>query len=251
MSQTDPGSSDDNSSLKGLCPQRLESPGGAKTRERPLPRYVKPAHEKKSGEGRSATSSSGHSLASQMSSLRLTGGSSSSSRDTLEVVYEVSSDGIKIITQDYVHFCSQESDEDTNSVFSNDDDLAQLIHNNNNNNDDATEELNSKSALIASSPSCCRDSVLNEDEWRALKKDLDNSCVLIRKLTSKEGLKGGSTSSRTPGGVLDGVGETVQIYPLAGAFLGSCLGGPVGFLAGVKIGGLAAVGGGILGEIEQ
>ena len=107
-----------------------------------------------------------------------------------------------------------------------------------------------KSALIASSPSCCRDSVLNEDEWRALKKDLDNSCVLIRKLTSKEGLKGGSTSSRTPGGVLDGVGETVQIYPLAGAFLGSCLGGPVGFLAGVKIGGLAAVGGGILGEIE-
>ena len=135
-------------------------------------------------------------------------------------------------------------------MFSNDDDLAQLIHNNNN--DDATEELNSKSALIASSPSCCLDSVLNEDEWRALKKDLDNSCVLIRKLTSKEGLKGlGSSKAGTAGaGMLDGVGEVVQIYPLAGAFLGSCLGGPVGFLAGVKIGGLAAVGGGILGEIE-
>ena len=134
-------------------------------------------------------------------------------------------------------------------MFSNDDDLAQLIHNNNN--DDTTEELNSKSALIASSPSCCLDSVLNEDEWRALKKDLDNSCVLIRKLTSKEGLKGvSSTRAGTAGAMLDGVGEAVQIYPLAGAFLGSCLGGPVGFLAGVKIGGLAAVGGGILGEIE-
>ena len=50
--------------------------------------------------------------------------------------------------------------------------------------------------------------------------------------------------------IIPGFWETVQIYPLAGAFLGSCLGGPVGFLAGVKIGGLAAVGGGILGEIE-
>ena len=131
-------------------------------------------------------------------------------------------------------------------MFSNDDDLEQLIHNNNN--DDAAEELNSKSALISSSTSCCRDNVLNEDEWRALKKDLDNSCVLIRKLTSKEGLQGRSSKTGTAV-VLDSVGDGVQIYPLAGAFLGSCLGGPVGFLAGVKIGGLAAVGGGILGEI--
>ena len=135
-------------------------------------------------------------------------------------------------------------------MFSNDDDdLAQLIHNNNN--DDATEELNSKSALIASSPSrCCPDSVLSEDEWMALKKDLDNSCVLIRKLISKENGLQGERGGKTAAVVLDGVGDSVQIYPLAGAFLGSCLGGPVGFLAGVKIGGLAAVGGGILGEIE-
>ena len=35
--------------------------------------------------------------------------------------------------------------------------------------------------------------------------------------------------------------------PMIGALMGMCLGGPVGFLAGVKIGGLAAVGGSILG----
>ena len=35
--------------------------------------------------------------------------------------------------------------------------------------------------------------------------------------------------------------------PLAGAMFGLCLGGPVGLLAGVKLGGVAAVGGSILG----
>lgn len=38
------------------------------------------------------------------------------------------------------------------------------------------------------------------------------------------------------------------IYPVAGALLGTCLGGPVGMLAGVKIGGLAAIGGSVFGE---
>lgn len=38
-------------------------------------------------------------------------------------------------------------------------------------------------------------------------------------------------------------------YPLAGALLGTCLGGPVGLLAGIKFGGLTAIGGGILGKI--
>lgn len=37
------------------------------------------------------------------------------------------------------------------------------------------------------------------------------------------------------------------MYPLCGAILGTCVGGPVGFLAGLKVGGLAAVGCGILG----
>ena len=38
-----------------------------------------------------------------------------------------------------------------------------------------------------------------------------------------------------------------QVYPMAGAVLGTCLGGPVGVLAGIKIGGLAAIGGSIFG----
>lgn len=37
-------------------------------------------------------------------------------------------------------------------------------------------------------------------------------------------------------------------YPLAGALLGTCLGGPVGLIAGLKFGGLTAIGGGLLGN---
>ena len=39
------------------------------------------------------------------------------------------------------------------------------------------------------------------------------------------------------------------VYPVAGALLGTCLGGPVGLLAGVKIGGLAAIGGSVFGKL--
>jgi syntaxin 17 len=39
------------------------------------------------------------------------------------------------------------------------------------------------------------------------------------------------------------------VYPLAGAVLGGCIGGPIGLLAGVKIGGLAAVGCALVGEL--
>ena len=38
-----------------------------------------------------------------------------------------------------------------------------------------------------------------------------------------------------------------QLYPMAGAVLGSCIGAPVGFLAGIKIGGLASLSGIIAG----
>lgn len=37
------------------------------------------------------------------------------------------------------------------------------------------------------------------------------------------------------------------LYPITGALIGTCIGGPVGLLAGLKIGGLAALGGTILG----
>lgn len=38
------------------------------------------------------------------------------------------------------------------------------------------------------------------------------------------------------------------MFPLVGAVLGGAVGGPVGLLAGVKLGALVAVGGGIAGE---
>lgn len=37
------------------------------------------------------------------------------------------------------------------------------------------------------------------------------------------------------------------LYPITGALIGTCIGGPVGLLAGLKIGGLAALGGTVLG----
>ncbi|XP_017753473.1 PREDICTED: syntaxin-17 isoform X2 [Eufriesea mexicana] len=39
----------------------------------------------------------------------------------------------------------------------------------------------------------------------------------------------------------------VALYPLTGAVLGTCIGGPIGLIAGLKIGGLTALGCGILG----
>ncbi len=45
--------------------------------------------------------------------------------------------------------------------------------------------------------------------------------------------------------------STSTIYPVAGALLGTCLGGPVGMLAGVKIGGLAAIGGSVFGKSKS
>ncbi|XP_058831732.1 syntaxin-17 [Topomyia yanbarensis] len=37
------------------------------------------------------------------------------------------------------------------------------------------------------------------------------------------------------------------IYPMCGALLGSCIGGPIGLIVGLKAGGLAAIGGGLVG----
>ena len=39
------------------------------------------------------------------------------------------------------------------------------------------------------------------------------------------------------------------MYPICGALLGGAMGGPVGLVAGMKLGGLAAVGGGIAGML--
>ncbi|EDV95625.1 syntaxin-17 [Drosophila grimshawi] len=43
------------------------------------------------------------------------------------------------------------------------------------------------------------------------------------------------------------LGYKKAMYPVVGALLGTCVGGPIGLVAGIKAGGLAAVGCGILG----
>jgi syntaxin 17 len=39
-----------------------------------------------------------------------------------------------------------------------------------------------------------------------------------------------------------------SVYPIAGAVIGGCLGGPIGLIAGVKFGGLAALSCGFIGK---
>jgi syntaxin 17 len=39
-----------------------------------------------------------------------------------------------------------------------------------------------------------------------------------------------------------------SVYPIAGAVIGGCLGGPIGLIAGFKLGGLAAVSCGFIGK---
>ena len=133
----------------------------------------------------------------------------------------------------------EESDEDIRSIFSNDDDLEELINHNNNNNNVAVDKQN-----CASFPSTSSFSSIDIDvgeDWTDCRKHIEGALVLIEKVSSTENLLIGDHGIRTR--------EGVQLYPVAGAVLGSCLGGPVGFLAGIKIGGLAAVGGGILGRL--
>jgi len=43
----------------------------------------------------------------------------------------------------------------------------------------------------------------------------------------------------------------VAAYPIAGALIGTCIGGPIGLIAGLKIGGFAAVSCGILGKLYE
>ena len=169
-------------------------------------------------------------------------------------------------------------EEESEDVFTSDEeegDLARLITNNN---DDTAVELNSKSAF-APPPSPGKGAGGDDGEveaaWAALRQDLATARAIARRLASpatqhQPGVTRvrlepgpGDTGAANSGEYLMlniiGLSASIcvmlqyprqggQLYPACGALLGSCLGGPVGFLAGVKIGGLAAVGGGLLGE---
>ena len=203
-----------NFSLKGLGHQRLQY---SANRKPGLPKYEKQI-KKNSGEALTLGLT-----------LQLNGLAIGNSRDTLEVVYE-------------------ESDEECE--FSNDD-LAKLI-NNNNNKSETDSELATRSAFPSSvsvsvtSPSPPPEPLDCDDPWLGFQKYSAEAIILLNQLSSRRDpikVRDTKTGLRAD--------ESIKIYPLAGAFLGSCLGGPVGFLAGVKIGGLAAVGGGILGKVPS
>jgi len=87
--------------------------------------------------------------------------------------------------------------------------------------------------------------------WKLLEEEICDIFILMNQFSSK--LLDGNEKPGPEDEVEDDCCQdragfsTSKAYPMAGAVLGTCLGGPVGFLAGVKIGGLAAVGGSIFG----
>ena len=197
-----------NFSLKGLGHQRLQY---SANRKPGLPKYEK---QMKKNSEEAGDTGEGPTLG---LTLQLNGLAMGNSRDTLEVVYE-------------------ESDEECE--LSNDD-LAKLINNNNNSEKDS--ELTTKSAFPSSvSVSVCSPSSPppppppqsqdSDDPWLGFEKHCSEATILLTQLSSKRDcvqVREMKTGVR--------VDESIKIYPLAGAFLGSCLGGPVGFLAGVKV----------------
>ena len=192
-----------NFSLKGLGHQRLQY---SANRKPGLPKYEK---QMKKNSEEAGDTGEGPTLG---LTLQLNGLAMGNSRDTLEVVYE-------------------ESDEECE--LSNDD-LAKLI--NNNNNSESVPELETKSAFPSSvsvsvtSPSPPPQSTDCDDPWRGYEKYTSEAIILLNQLGSKRDCI--KVSNNKTGVRAD---ESIKIYPLAGAFLGSCLGGPVGFLAGVKV----------------
>ncbi|XP_023348282.1 uncharacterized protein LOC111717000, partial [Eurytemora carolleeae] len=94
--------------------------------------------------------------------------------------------------------------------------------------------------------------LLNEDIWTVLEEEIRDINLLIKQISNlapvKTQCKRVYDTARTQCTERTGPNYSPStVYPMAGAVLGTCLGGPVGLLAGVKIGGLAAIGGSIFG----
>ena len=92
----------------------------------------------------------------------------------------------------------------------------------------------------------------NTETWRILEEEISDVKLLIE--TYHEGRT--EVRVRRSGPEHHGHPEPpvpshqlgpAELYPMAGAVLGSCIGAPVGFLAGIKIGGLASLSGIIAG----
>ncbi|XP_071445854.1 syntaxin-17 isoform X3 [Hetaerina americana] len=103
------------------------------------------------------------------------------------------------------------------------------------------DDLARKEACLHSWQQLCSDA----DELRQLFADFTNIVKEQQEsITKIEDHIEASSENVTVGqtDVANAVKMKSAVYPLAGAVLGGCIGGPIGLLAGVKIGGLAAVG---------
>ncbi|XP_071445852.1 syntaxin-17 isoform X1 [Hetaerina americana] len=108
------------------------------------------------------------------------------------------------------------------------------------------DDLARKEACLHSWQQLCSDA----DELRQLFADFTNIVKEQQEsITKIEDHIEASSENVTVGqtDVANAVKMKSAVYPLAGAVLGGCIGGPIGLLAGVKIGGLAAVGCALVG----
>lgn len=114
------------------------------------------------------------------------------------------------------------------------------------NRDDEEEELIKKEACLNSWNQLCTDA----DELHQLFLEFSNMVKEQQESVSKieesiETVADNVEASNAD--IANAVKMKSAIYPLVGAVLGGCIGGPIGLLAGVKIGGLAAVGCALVG----
>ena len=90
--------------------------------------------------------------------------------------------------------------------------------------------------------------MLNTERFRLIKIALKSSLAHAMLGLNYLSLPAGLTAQGQEGGGSPGYSSVPMAgLPLVGAMFGLCLGGPVGVLAGAKLGGVAAVGGSILG----
>ena len=111
--------------------------------------------------------------------------------------------------------------------------------------DEVIHDLQSDALRICSEKQKVTDGSTAET-WKMLEEEISDVKLLIE--TYHE--KGNKHQPRPASSVTVSTTSLSQsrLYPMAGAVLGSCIGAPVAVLAGIKIGGLAALSGIIFGE---
>ena len=121
--------------------------------------------------------------------------------------------------------------------------------------DDVIHDLQSDALRICNEKIKQDPDSANTETWKMLEEEISDVKLLIETYHEKRRVvvRAGPVpdlASRHSEPAPSQLG-TAQLYPMAGAVLGSCIGAPVGFLAGIKVGGLASLSGIIAGKQDR